>query len=81
MFMTILGHNLDINTRLVHFLMTFTILSKHSRTIQKLLREQMQQQIEELGFDPFGDGDQDEYERRVMDLDWKTLNIQKLYVM
>ena len=49
--------------------MTVTILSKHSRTIQKLVREQMQQEIEELGFDPVGDGAQDEYERRVMDLE------------
>ena len=54
--------------------MTVTILSKHSRTIQKLVREQMQQEIEELGFDPFGDGAQDEYERRVMDLEQKSLN-------
>ena len=49
--------------------MTLTILSKHSRTIQKLVREQMQQEIEELGFDPFGDGAQDVYEQRVMDLE------------
>ena len=34
----------------------------------------MQQEIEELGFDPFGDGAQDEYERRVMDLEQKSLN-------
>ena len=52
--------------------MTLTILSKHSRTIQKLVREQMQQEIEELGFDPFGDGAQDVYEQRVMDLEQKS---------
>lgn len=49
--------------------MTVTIISKHSRSIQKLVREQMQQEIEELGFDPFGDGAQDVYEQRVMDLE------------
>ena len=52
--------------------MTLTILSKHSRTIQKLVREQMQQEIEELGFDPFRDGAQDEYERRVIDLEQES---------
>ena len=49
--------------------MTVTIISKHSRSIQKLVREQMQQEIEELGFDPFSDGAQDVYEQRVMDLE------------
>ena len=52
--------------------MTLTILSKHSRTIQKLVREQMQQEIEELRFDPFGDGAQDEYELRIMDLEQES---------
>ena len=51
--------------------MTVTIISRHSRSIQKLVREQMQQEIEELGFDPFGDGAQDVYEQRVMDLEQK----------
>ena len=54
--------------------MTLTILSKHSRTIHKLVREQMQQEIEELGFDPFGDGAQDEYERRVLNLEQESLD-------
>ena len=49
--------------------MTVTIISRHSRSIQKLVREQMQQEIEELGFDPFSDGAQDVYEQRVMDLE------------
>ena len=53
--------------------MTVTILSKHSRTIQKLVREQMQQEIEELGFDPVGDGAQDEYERRVIDREQESI--------
>ncbi len=52
--------------------MTVSIISRHSRTIQKLVREQMQQEIEELGFDPFGDGAQDVYEQRVMDLEQKS---------
>lgn len=53
--------------------MTITILSPQSRTIQKLVKEQMQQEIDELGFDPLGDGAQDEYERRVMDLEQQVL--------
>ena len=52
--------------------MTVTIISRHSLSIQKLVREQMQQEIEELGFDPFGDGAQDVYEQRVMDLEQKS---------
>ena len=52
--------------------MTVTIISRHSRTIQKLVREQMQQEIEELGFDPFGDGAQDVYEQRFMDLEQES---------
>ena len=53
--------------------MTLTVISKHSRTIQKLVKEQMKQEIEEFGFDPYGDGAQDEYERRVMDLEQESL--------
>ena len=53
--------------------MTLTVISKHSRTIQKLVKEQMKQEIEKLGFDPYGDGAQDEYERRVMDLEQESL--------
>ena len=53
--------------------MTLTVISKHSRTIQKLVKEQMKQEIEELGFGPYGDGAQDEYERRVMDLEQESL--------
>ena len=53
--------------------MTLTVISKHSRTIQKLVKEKMKQEIEELGFDPYGDGAQDEYERRVMDLEQESL--------
>ena len=53
--------------------MTLTVISKHSRTIQKLVKEQIKQEIEELGFDPYSDGAQDEYERRVMDLEQESL--------
>ena len=49
-------------------------ISRYSPTIQNLVKEQMQQEIEEIGFDPFGDGAQDEYERRVMDLEQESLN-------
>ena len=56
--------------------MTLTVISKHYRTIQKLVKEQMKQEIEELGFDPYGDGAQDEYERRVMDLEQESLKTQ-----
>ena len=58
--------------------MTLTVISKHSRTIQKLVKEQMKQEIEELGFNPYGDGDQDEYERRVMDLEQESLKNPKI---
>ena len=35
--------------------MTLTILSTHSKAIQKLVKEQMRQDLEELSFDPYGD--------------------------
>ena len=47
-------------------------ISRYSPTIQNLVKEQMQQEIEKLGFDPFGDGAQDEYERRVIDLEQES---------
>ena len=53
--------------------MTLTVISKHSRTIQNLVKEQMKQEIEELGFDPYGEDAQDEYERRVMDLEQESI--------
>ena len=54
--------------------MTVTIISRHSRSIQKLVREQMQQEIEELGFDPFGDTAQEEFERRVTEMEKYALD-------
>ena len=47
-------------------------ISRYSPTIQNLVKEQMQQEIEKLGFDPFGDGAQDVYEQRVMDLEQES---------
>ena len=48
--------------------MTITIISRHSKTIHKLVEEQMKKEEQELGFDPWGDSAQDEFERRVTDL-------------
>ena len=53
--------------------MSLTILSTHSKAIQKLIKEQMRQETEELGFDPYGDSEQEEFERRVMDLEQQSL--------
>ena len=47
-------------------------ISRYSPTIQNLVKEQMQQEIEKLGFYPFGDGAQDEYELRIMDLEQES---------
>ena len=54
--------------------MTLTILSTHSKAIQKLVKEQMRQEAEELGFDPYGNTGQAEYERRVMELEQQSLD-------
>jgi len=35
--------------------------------------ESMRQEAKELGFDPFGDTAQEEFERRVMDLEQQSL--------
>ncbi len=35
--------------------MNVTIVSRHSKTIQKLVEEQMKKEAKELGFDPWGD--------------------------
>ena len=49
--------------------MTITIISRHSKTIHKLVEEQMKKEAQELGFDPWGDTAQEEFERRVTDLE------------
>ena len=58
----------------IHFLvMTLTILSRHSKTIHKLVEEQMKQEAKELGFDPWGDTAQEEFERRVLEMEQHAL--------
>ena len=52
--------------------MTVTIISRHSKTIHKLVEEQMKKEAKELGFDPFRDSAQDEYERRAIDLEQES---------
>ena len=53
--------------------MTVTIISRHSKTIHKLVEEQMKKEAQELGFDPWGDSVQEEFERRVTDLEQHAL--------
>ncbi len=53
--------------------MTVTIISRHSKTIHKLVEEQMKKEAQELGFDPWGDTAQEEFERRVTDLEQHAL--------
>ena len=43
--------------------MTVTIISRHSKAIHKLVEEQMKQEAK-LGFDPWGDTAQEEFERQ-----------------
>ena len=52
--------------------MTVTIISRHSKTIHKLVEEQMKKEAKELEFDPFRDSAQDEYERRAIDLEQES---------
>ena len=53
--------------------MTLTILSRHSKTIHKLVEERMKQEAKELGFDPWGDTAQEEFERRVLEMEQHAL--------
>ena len=53
--------------------MTITIISRHSKTIHKLVDEQMKKEAQELGFDLWGDTAQEEFERRVTDLEQHAL--------
>ena len=48
--------------------MTVTIISRHSKTIHKLVEEQMKKEAQELEFDSWGDSAQEEFARRVTDL-------------
>ena len=53
--------------------MTISILSLQSKCIQNYVMESMRQEAKELGFDPFGDTAQEEFERRVMELEQQSL--------
>ena len=53
--------------------MTVTIISRHSKTIHNLVEEQMKMEAQELRFDPWGDTAQEEFERRVIDLEKNAL--------
>ena len=53
--------------------MTITILSPQSKCIQNYVMESMRQEAKELGFDPFGDTAQEEFQRRVMELEQQSL--------
>ena len=53
--------------------MTITILSPQSKWIQAYVQESMKQEAEKLGFDPWGDIFQDEYERKCLECEQKSL--------
>ena len=53
--------------------MTLTILSSQSKAIQKLVKSQMDIERIKSGFDPYGDTAQEEFERRVMELEQRCL--------
>ena len=38
-----------------------------------MVKKQIQQEVEKLGLTPYRDGAQDEYERRVMDIEQKSI--------
>ena len=53
--------------------MTLTILSVNSKAIHKLVKSQMDIERIKSGFDPYGDTAQEEFERRVMELEQRCL--------
>ena len=53
--------------------MTITIISNHSKAIQKLVKSQMDIERMKVGFDPWGDTAESEFERRVTELERKCL--------
>ena len=53
--------------------MTVTIISRHSKTIHKLVEKRMKKETQELGFNPWGDTTQEEFELRVTELERKCL--------
>ena len=60
--------------------MTVTIISRHSKTIYKLVEEQMKKEEKELGFDPWGVTAQKEYERRVTEIEKYALDKPEVYL-
>ena len=53
--------------------MTVTIISRHSKSIHKLVEEQMKKEAQELGFAPWDDTAQEEFELRVTILEHHSL--------
>ena len=54
--------------------MTVNIISRHSKTIHKLVEEQMKKEVKELGFDPWGDTAQEEFEHHVNEMEKYALD-------
>ena len=54
--------------------MTVTIISRHPKTIHKLVEEQIKKEAKELRFDPWGDTAQGEFERRVTEMEKNALD-------
>ena len=54
--------------------MTLTILSIQSEAIKKYVKERMRREAEELGFDPYGDTQQQAFEREVRELEQQSLD-------
>ena len=55
--------------------MTLTILSTQSEAIKKYVKERMRREAEELGFDPYGDTQQQAFEVRSGNWSSKALTI------
>ena len=53
--------------------MTLTEISRHSKIIHKIVDERMKKEAQELGFDPWGDSAQEDFKRRVADLEQHAL--------
>ena len=54
--------------------MSLTILSTQSEAIKKYVKERMRREAEELGFDPYGDTQQQAFEREVRELEQQSLD-------
>ena len=60
--------------------MTITIISKHAKAIQKFVKSQMDIEPMKVGFDPWGDTAEKEFERRVTELKRKCLEDPDLHI-